>query len=106
MICKTCGKDKELSAENFHLHNTSKSGFFGSCRKCRNEQRNARKSKYTYFYEIEKDGEYKEGQVKAADKDKAIAIMKIRFRGWEIKKLCTFKYSKQPIVRSRRGTRK
>lgn len=105
VICKGCGKSLELNRENFHIHPGNKSGFFGSCRVCRNNQRNKRNSKYTYFYEITKGFESKSGKIKALDKDSATRIMKIRFIGWTIKKLCTFKYSKKPVVRARRGNR-
>ena len=105
MICKSCKKDKEQTVEFFHKHPDNKTGLYGTCRECRNKQRNERKSKYTYFYEILKNGVFKEGKIKAADKDRATVIMKIRFRGWTIEKLCTFKYKNNPIVRKRKGLR-
>ena len=105
MICKACGKDKELIIDNWHRHPHNKTGFFGSCRVCRNKQRNNRDTKETYFYEITKGDNYKEGKIKAQNKDKAIQIMKARFFGWKIEKLCTFKYKDQPIVRARKGNR-
>ena len=103
VVCKTCGRTLPLTVEYFHKHPHNKTGFFGSCRSCRNKKRNAKKSKYTYYYEIEKGDEFREGEIKAKDKDSALRIMKIKFYGWEIKKLCTFKYKDQPIVRQRRG---
>jgi len=106
MICKVCGEDKELNIKNFHRHPHNKNGFFGSCRKCRSLQRNNRVSKYTYFYEIEKEDLVKKGQVKANDKNSAIRVIKIKFFGWKIKKLCTFKYKNNTNVRFKKGTRR
>ena len=103
MICKTYGEEKPLEA--YHLHPHNKTGRFGSCRDCRNLQRNNRNSKYTYFYELTKGDNYQEGKIRAHNKDKAIQIIKMRFLGWKIEKLCTFKYKDQPIVRARKGSR-
>ena len=86
MICKGCGKDKTL--EEYHLHPHNKTGRFGN-------------SKYTYFYELTKGDEYQEGKIRAHNKDKAIQIIKMRFLGWKIEKLCTF----NAMVRARKGSR-
>ena len=104
--CKTCGETKELNIENFDKHPQNRNGYRGSCKDCHKKQRNARKSKYRYYYEITKDDKYQEGYVRAFNKDKAISIMKIRFRGWTINKLCTFKYKHQTFVRGRGGNKR
>ena len=103
--CKSCQKVLPLTDEFFHRHPENKTGFRGSCRDCENEKRNASNSKYTYYYEIEKGDDFREGRIKAKNKTSALRIMKIKFYGWEIKKLCTFKYKNKPIVRQRKGNR-
>lgn len=103
--CKTCQRVLPLTDEFFHRHPENKTGFRGSCRDCENKKRNARNSKHTYFYELTKGNELKEGKIKAKDKDSALRVIKIRFYGWTIMKCCTFKYKDQPIVRQRRGNK-
>ena len=105
MICKDCGKDKDLNIENFHSHIHNKTGFYGSCRVCRNDKRNNSGYKYPYFYELKHGDEIKTGKIKARNKDSATRIIKIKFHGWEIKKLCTFKYKNQDVVKKRGGNK-
>lgn len=104
MICKTCGKDKP--PEEFNKHADNRTGRTGSCKVCMNIKRSKRDKKYTYFYELTKGDDYQEGRIRAHDKDKAYQIVKARFFGWNIEKLCTFKYKDQPIVKARKGSRK